>query len=307
MSLKRIAGACVVTLSLLGIARAQDKPDQPPPGCASPTTLVATNPPADGSPRKVLRISADPNNLPFTNERLEGFENKIAALLARELNVDLQYAWRAQRRGFFRMTLKEGECDLILGVPAGFERALTTTPYYRSTYVFVTRKDRGLKIQSFDDPALKRLKVGVQLIGNDGTNTPPVHALARRGVIDNLVGFTVYGNYEEENPPARVVDAVAKGDVDIAVVWGPLAGYFAKREPAELSLTPVSPDVDPPGLRFAFSIALGVRKGDQELRDKLNDVLIRKRGEIERILDDYGVPRLPLKPAAATVTTGGKP
>jgi mxaJ protein len=242
--------------------------------------------------RRLIRISADPNNLPFTNQKLEGFENKIAELLARELNADVQYIWRAQRRGFFRSALKEGECDLVLGVPAGFEMALTTVPYYRSSYVFLSRADRGLAVRSFDDPALRDLKIGVQLIGDDGTNTPPAHALAARGLVDNLVGFTVYGDYNQENPPARIVDAVARGDVDIAVVWGPLAGFFARRAGVELAVVPVAPEVDRTGLPFAFKIAMGVRKGDKELKAQLDDVLGRRRKEIGKILDEYGIPRV---------------
>src|SRR3954469_168427 len=147
---------------------------------------VSAHAPASPPPRRVLRISADPNNLPFTNERREGFENKIAELLAREMGAELHYAWRAQRRGFFRESLKGGECDLVLGVPAGFERALTTAPYYRSSYVFVSRKDRHLDVRTFDDPALRTLKIGVQLVGDDGVNPPPAHALAARGIIDNV-------------------------------------------------------------------------------------------------------------------------
>jgi mxaJ protein len=246
------------------------------------------------TPRRVIRITADPNNLPFTNDRLEGFENKIADLIARELGAGIEYTWRAQRRGFFRTALKEGEADLVLGVPTGFDMALTTAPYYRSTYVFVTRKDRHLAIESLDDPVLKKLKVGVQLVGNDGINTPPAHGLARRGVIENVVGYTLYGDYSEPNPPARVVEGVASGDADVAVVWGPLAGYFAKRQAVELALAPVRPEDDPPGLRYAFNISMGVRRQDKEFRDELNAVLERTRPEIERILDEYGVPRLPI-------------
>lgn len=128
-------------------------------------------------PRTSLRVCADPNNLPFSNDRLEGFENKIAELLAREMNTQVQYTWWAQRRGFFRNTLRAGECDLVIGVPSSFELALTTSPYYRSTYVFVYRKDRRLKVHSFDDPVLHRIKIGVQMIGHDFVNTPPAHAL----------------------------------------------------------------------------------------------------------------------------------
>jgi quinoprotein dehydrogenase-associated probable ABC transporter substrate-binding protein len=247
---------------------------------------------AAAEPRRVLRISADPNNLPFTNEKREGFENKIAELLAKELDADIEYIWRAQRRGFFRQALKEGECDLVLGVPARFDRALTTKPYYRSTYCFVSRADRKLDVRDFDDARLKELQVGVQLVGDDGTNTPPAHALAARGIVDNVVGFTLYGDYEEQNPPARVVDAVAGGEVDTAIVWGPLAGYFAKQYKPPLVVTPVVPsDADKP-LRFAFDIALGVRKGDTALRDALDVALERHAKEIDAILDDYGVPRV---------------
>jgi ABC-type amino acid transport substrate-binding protein len=137
-------------------------------------------------PRRRLRVCADPNNLPFSNERGEGFENKIAALVAREMKVDVEYTWWAQRRGFIRNTLKAGDCDLVVGVPSSFELAQTTSPYYRSTYVFVSRKDRRLNIRSFDDPLLRKLKVGVQMIGDDFSNTPPAHALSNRNIIRNV-------------------------------------------------------------------------------------------------------------------------
>jgi mxaJ protein len=260
---------------------------------ALPLMAVADTGPERGPmPRRVLRVMADPNNLPFSNDKGEGFENKLAELIAREVGADVVYTWRAQRRGFFREAFKEGQADLVLGVPTGFDLALTTAPYYRSTYVFVTRKDRKLAVESFDDPLLKKLKVGVQVVGDDGINTPPAHALARRGVTDNVVGYTVYGDYAEPNPPARIVEGVARGDVDVAVVWGPLAGYFAKRQKAELVLTPVKPSEDPPGLRFAFDISMGVARQNAALRDELNAVLERKKAEVEKVLDEYGMPRL---------------
>jgi mxaJ protein len=245
--------------------------------------------------KRVLRVTSDPNNLPFSNDKREGFENKLAELIAKELDADLQYSWRAQRRGFFRETLKENRADLVLGVPAHFEMALTTAPYYRSSYVFVYRKDRNLDIHSLDDPALHKLRIGVQMIGNDETNTPPAHALAHRGIVDNVVGYTLYGDYRDPNPPARIVDAVVKGDVDVAVVWGPLAGYFAKHAPVPLEVVPVLPAADP-NLPFTFSIAMGVRKGDKPLRDEIDAALQRKRKEIDAILDEYGVPRVPDPP-----------
>jgi mxaJ protein len=247
------------------------------------------SPPA---PQQHLRVCADPNNLPFSNEQQEGFENKIAALVAREMNVDVEYKWWAQRRGFIRNTLKAHECDLVIGVPASFELAQTTSPYYRSTYVFVYRKDRNLNIRSFDDPQLRKLKIGVQMIGDDFANTPPAHALTNRNIIENVRGYTVYGDYAEANPPARIVEAVTKGDVDVAIVWGPLAGYFARRQKVPLEITPVSPEIDLPYLPFVFDISMGVRRGDDAFREQLEQILARRRAEIDSILDEYGVPRI---------------
>jgi mxaJ protein len=242
--------------------------------------------------RPELRVCADPNNLPFSNQRLEGFENKIADIIAKDLRATVRYTWWAQRRGFFRNTLSANDCDVVMGIPARFDLALPTRPYYRSSYVFLYRKDRGLDIRSFDDPELHRLKVGVQLVGDDSSNTPPAHALSNRNIIDNVVGYTLYGDYSEDSPPARIVDAVAAGSIDVAVVWGPLAGYFAKREPVPLVIVPVSPQIDPPGLPFVFDIAIGVRRNDTAFRDEIQQALDRTRPEIQRILEDYGIPTL---------------
>jgi quinoprotein dehydrogenase-associated probable ABC transporter substrate-binding protein len=242
--------------------------------------------------KRILRVTSDPNNLPFSNDRCEGFENKIAELIAHELDATLEYSWRAQRRGFFRETLKENRCDLVLGVPAHFDMALTTAPYYRSTYVFVYRNNEGLDLRSLDDPKLRKLKIGVQMIGDDGRNTPPAHALADRGIVENVAGYTLYGDYTQENPPARIIDAVLKGDIDVAVVWGPLGGYFTKQRRLPLCVVPVEPAADP-HLPFTFAIAMGVRKSDQALRGEIDAILERKRDQIDAILNDYGVPRVP--------------
>jgi mxaJ protein len=254
------------------------------------------------APSRELRVCADPNNLPYSNQRQKGFENRLAELIAGELGAKVRYTWWPQRRGFLRNTLWAHTCDLVMGVPPGTERVLTTAPYYRSIYVFVYRKDRNLHIRSLDDPALRKLRIGVQLVGDDYANTPPVHALSRRGITGNLVGFSVFGDYSQENPPARIIDAVIARDVDLAVAWGPLAGYFAKRSPVPLELVPVSPAVDPPGLRFAFDIALAVRADDGAFRDELDGILKRKRSDIDRILEDYGVPRAPGADAGADST-----
>jgi hypothetical protein len=134
--------------------------------------------------------------------------------------------------------------------------------------------------------------VGVQLIGDDYINTPPAHALAKRQIINNVVGYTVYGDYAQDNPAARIIAAVAAEEVDVAIVWGPFAGYFASRQAVPLEVIPVSPQLDPPALPFVYDISLGVRRGDETFKNELDDILERKRPEVEAILDAYGVPRV---------------
>jgi mxaJ protein len=274
-----VAALGAARLPVQPVERAIHAPDRP--GAVTPAPAHRT----------VLHVAADPNNLPFSNERGEGFENKIAELIAKDLGLKVEYVWHAQRRGFFRQTFKEGPADMVAGVVTCSERVLTTSPYYRSTYVFVSRTDRKLGIKSLDDPRLKTLKVGVQIIGDDGNEPPPAIALGRRGLIEQMVGYTVYGDYRQENPPARILDAVVNGDVDLAIVWGPLAGYFGAKEPDALEITPVSPAMDGPLLPLVFDISLGVKKGDTALRDRIERVLTRRRDEINRILDEYHVPR----------------
>jgi mxaJ protein len=256
--------------------------------------LATAAPPASGA--DPLRVCADPNNLPFTNDRGEGFENRIAELLARDLRTRVEYTWWAQRRGFFRSTLNAGTCDLVPGVPTRLEMVLPTRPYYRSSYVFVQRRDAAVKVRSLDDPALRRLRVGVQFIGDDYANTPPAHALAARGIVQNVVGFSVYGDYREPNPPARIIDAVADGTVDVAIVWGPLGGYFARRGRVPMTVVPLTPQVDPRSLPLAFDVSMGVRRKDAALRDEIEAVLRRRQDAVGAILDEYGVPRVPAPP-----------
>ncbi len=243
-----------------------------------------------------LRVCADPNNLPFSNQRREGFENKIAELIAAELHATVRYTWWPQRRGFIRNTLRERTCDVVMGVPSSYELVLTLKPYYRSTYVFMYRKDSGLEIRSFDDPSLRNVKIGVHVIGDDYANSPPAHALGNRNIVQNVVGYSVFGDYSEENPPARIVDAVAAGEVDVAIVWGPIAGYFAKRQPVELELVPVTPAIDLPFLPFVYDMSMGVRREEEALalKDELEEIVERKAAEIGAILQDYGVPLVEL-------------
>jgi mxaJ protein len=240
--------------------------------------------------KRALRVCADPNNLPFSNRAGAGFENRIAELLAADRGERLAYTWWPQRRGFVRNTIGAGSCDVVIGVPRGFEPVTTTRPYYRSTYVFLSRRDRGLNLRSFDDPRLEHLRIGVQMIGDDASNTPPAHALGRRGITRNVVGYPVYGDYSRPDPLSAIVSAVEGGDVDAAVVWGPTAGYFAGRSRAPLEVTPVWPAGDA-AAPFVFDISMGVRRGDAARQAELDDFLTRRRPDIDAILDSYGVPR----------------
>jgi mxaJ protein len=262
--------------------------------CALAGAALAADIPAERSATwpRVLRVCADPNNLPFSDSAGRGFENRLAELVAADIGAQVRYTWWAQRRGFIRNTLSAGACDLVPGVPARFDPVATTAPYYRSTYVFVTRRDLVPVIEWFDDPRLRQLKVGVHLIGDDYANPPPVSALARRGIVRNVAGYTIYGDYREPNPPARLIEAVARGDVDVAIVWGPLGGYFVRSSDVPLRATPVRRPDDGPGVPFTFAIAMGARHEDTALVRTVGAVLQRRRADVRRILEQYGVPLL---------------
>jgi len=259
---------------------------------AKPVQLAAAG--GHTAPRiEALRVCADPNNLPFSNDKQQGFENRIASLIANDLGVPLRYTWWPQRRGFVRNTLKARLCDVVIEVPSTYELTAHTAPYYRSTYVFVTRADRHLAIRSFDDPALRQLRIGIHMMGDDYANSPAAAALARRGLAGQIVPFMIYGDYSLPDPPARLIRAVALDSIDVAVAWGPLAGYFAKQSPKPLLLTPVSvlqgtSRGSDPG--FAYSMSMGVRRGDSTWKSTLDAELEKRRADIRRILEEYGVP-----------------
>jgi mxaJ protein len=248
-----------------------------------------------------LTVCADPNNLPFSNQAQAGFENRIAALIARELGRPVAYVWWAQRRGYVRNTLTDRKCDLWPGVAAGVDMVKTTRPYYRSSYVFVTRADKPLARLTLDDPRLRALSIGVQLVGNDAMNTPPAHAVASRGLTGNVRGYMIYGDYQQPNPPSAIVQAVARGDIDVALVWGPLAGYFARQSPVPLRLEKVTPSLDHGQWPMAYDIAMGVRRDEPELGAKVEAILDKDAGEVAAILQDYGVPREPIAQHPASV------
>lgn len=244
------------------------------------------------SASRELRVCAEPNNLPFSNQKLEGFENKIVDVIAAELGATVKYTWLRQRRGFLRRGLNAKECDVVPGFTNASEMLLATRPYYRSTYVFVYRKSEKLRPRSFDHPALRQLRIGLHAIGEDGANPPPAHALARRGIVNNVFGFNMWDVEAVENPQGQIINAVATGEIDVAIVWGPLGGYFAKRQKTDLEVVPVSPSIEPSGMPFVFEIAMGVRHGERALKEELDGILKRRSRDIQRILDQYGVPRV---------------
>jgi mxaJ protein len=242
-----------------------------------------------GAQANELRICADPNNLPFSNRAGEGFENKIASLISAKLGEEINYFWWPQWRGFVRNTLNAGKCDLITGSVLGAEMLRSTIPYYRSSYVFVNRAG-DQSIDSLDDPRLRARTIGIQLVGGD--NPPPAQALARRGLVANLRGFPVYGDDRDRDSGSTIIKSLIKGDVDVAIVWGPVAGYYALRLGMPLELAPVEPQADGPRSPMVFDITMAVRKGDEMLRDKINWAIVELRPQIDAVLTEYGVPRL---------------
>jgi mxaJ protein len=260
---------------------------------AAAAAAATTNPAAPA--KTALRVCADPDNLPYSSEDGSGFENRIARVIADELELPLQYTWLPDRRGFVRKTLGAGLCDVIIGVPVGFGPVASTHPYYRSSYVFVQREpgEGSAPLASFDDARLASLRIGVQLIGNDLAASPPGYALARRGAVENVVGYTVYG---DGPPAARMIDAVAKGELDAAVIWGPQAGYFATHAGVSMRVTRAPSPSDlasmPLAIPFEFSIAMGVRRSDLALLQRLDNAIARRQRDIDAILDEYNVPRV---------------
>jgi mxaJ protein len=286
---RRIAAVCLA-LAAGGLAAQQRGSVQPDSPVPSPT----------------LRVCADPNNMPYSNDEKQGFENRIADLIASDLNMRVEYFWLRQGERFFRNSLNRGVCDVVMGVPAGFDDADTTRPYYRSTYVFITRKSSGLVISSLDDPRLRTLTIGVHILGDAKDNLPPVNALLSRGIVKNLVGYSIFGNLNEKDPPADLIRAVEDGKVDVAVVWGPLGGYFSRHANSPLVLAPLAGDRLHPEIPFHFDIAIGVRRGDRSLKDQLQYELEKHKPEIDDILRDYGVPQAPI-PAETADSSGLAP
>lgn len=244
---------------------------------------------------KALRVCADPNNLPFSNDKGEGFENRIAEFLAKKLGKDLAYTFYPGATGFVRNTLNAHLCDVILGMPQGNDLVQTTNPYYRTTYAIVTRAGSELDgLKKLDDPRLKEKPRRIGLVAN----TPPGNVLAMNGLMASVKPYALMVDTRVESSGAAMMHDLEKGEIDVALLWGPIAGYYAKHSSVKLNVTPLP---ETPGARMAFRIGFGVRHSDQNWKRELNTLIAQNKIELERILRDYGVPLLDESGHAITV------
>lgn len=256
---------------------------------------------APASSNEPLRVCADPNNLPFSNRAGEGFENKLAQTVARSMGKTVEYTWEPQRKQFLRDTLDADKCDVVMSLPTIDREELTTQPYYRSAYALVYRANAPYRLTSLDDPRLRNLKIGVHSLGDDWVDLPGGATLAQRGIVDNVHIYKMDADEGRANPAADLMDAVTKGEVDVAIVWGPRAGYFATREPVKLEVVPLTDTHTI--LPFQFSISMAVRHGNEALRDKLDAILRDKRDAIHALLKQYGVPQLDMQNTPSSMET----
>lgn len=231
-----------------------------------------------------LRVCADPNNLPFSDQKGDGFENKIAELFAQELKVPLRYVWYPNTVGFLRNTLRARQCDLVMGIVSGAELVQSTNPYYRSSYVIVTRKADSLAIESLNDPKLRNLKIGLTAA------TPPSDMAVRSGLIANVRPYPLFVDTRYDAPGKQMVQDLLQKKIDIALLWGPIAGYFARDHATELTIAPLKTQES--NLRLDFYIAMGVRPGENKWKNQVNDLMRQNQTKIAGILHDYGVPTL---------------
>jgi mxaJ protein len=235
-----------------------------------------------------LRVCADPDNLPFSNRAGAGFDDRIATMVAHDLHRQVTFVWARPRRGFLREQFNKGACDMLLGVPTGMRGVAITAPYYTSSYAFVTPARSDLAVASFTDEHLQGRRIGLQILEED--LSPPSLPLIRAGYAAQIVGFESFGAREGD-----VVKAVADGRVGVAVVWGPVAGYFARHSPVPLQVRPVSPAYKFAGVPFTYPIGFGVHKQDTALLQQLNESIQRLQPQISRVLAQFSVP---------TVTSG---
>lgn len=235
-----------------------------------------------------MRVCADPDRMPYSNQQKQGFDNKIAEILAKELNAKLTYVWWGQGRTMIDMQLREGKCDVVLGASEGYFNVLSSLAYYQSSFVFVYRANSPYKIASMDDEILKTLRIGIETPG-----VPPFESLVNRGLSAKaqIIDPISFGQTPVTSP---LVEAVAKNQIDVAILWGPVAAYYSKKQPVKLTVVPVTPEFEPPALSMVYSITLGVRAGDEVFRDRLNIALAKRWDQIQAVLKDFAVPQIPL-------------
>ena len=261
------------------------------------TLLTAAVAQAQEAPRTALRVCQDPNNLPFSNTRGEGIENRIAEVFGKALGLPVTYYSFPQRLAFIRNTLRyklPGEdfrCDIVMGVPVGFDQVSVTKPYYRSTYALVYPKGIGLDgVQSSDDflrldaARLAKLRVGVY------DRSPASAWLSKHGLVERGVPYQIMNANPEQYPGEIIEKDLAAGKIDVAIVWGPIAGYFARRVSTPVLV--VVPMRSEPGVKFDFQMAMGVRYGEREWKQQVESLIESRRAEIDAILVDFGVPLL---------------
>lgn len=247
---------------------------------------------------QAFRVCADPNNLPFSASTQDGLENKIASIWARELGLPLHYTWFPQRRGFVRNTLMaldesgfEYKCDVVMGVAAGFDQLLTTKPYYRSTYALVYAKGRSLDGVSNGSEFIKlapEIRSGLKI--GAFTPTPGTKWLSRHGMTEQMVAFVAMSGDPEAYPGEIIEKEIASGKLDAAIVWGPIAGYFASRsDDVEIVIIPLESE---PGIQFDFAISAGVRYGDRDRKRALEDLMDRTAESMQAVFAAYNVPLL---------------
>ncbi|HVU19285.1 MAG TPA: quinoprotein dehydrogenase-associated putative ABC transporter substrate-binding protein [Rhizomicrobium sp.] len=268
---------------------------------AAIVALVTSAPVRAADAGDPLAVCADPGDLPYSSSKLDGFENRVAELLAADLHRTLRYAWAPQRRNFFSRTLLAGACDVVISVPASLPQSMpsiaTTRPWFTSTYVAVTRSGDNLHFAGFDDAWLKSARIGLQLIEGGDVNPPPAMSLSRRGITNSITGFSPWDS-DDSAPQEKIIDAVANGAIDVAFVWGPFGGYFAGRYGNALKVEPVTDDPATPGLAFTFPMAAAVRSQDTALKDTLQAAFDRNATKIAAILKNYNIPIVEQTPAA---------
>ncbi|MFK7853978.1 MAG: substrate-binding domain-containing protein [Granulosicoccus sp.] len=231
-----------------------------------------------------LRVCADPNNLPFSNKAGEGLENKVIALLAKQLDKEVRYTWFPQSTGFVRNTLRLRQCDVISGITTTSEKVQNTNPYYHSAYSIVHPKSLAPPILSMSDPRLKELRIGVV------AGTPPGDVLAANGLLGNIKPYHLQADTRRNAPARDAVLDVASGETDVAFIWGPIAGYFSKQADVEMVVTPLLEENI--RIRMNYRVSMAVRFNETDWKRTVNKALSEIQPQIDEILAEYGVPLL---------------